>query len=289
MIWIQDPRLQKKLLGPKVWSQDPRFEEKLLGSKIQDSRKNFLDPRSGSKIQDSRKNFLDPQQNLVSDLGKLCLRIQEVFSGILDLGSRPWIQEVFSVILDLGSWIQTLDPRSVFCNLGSWILDPDLGSKKFFLKSWIWDLGSRSWIQEVFPKILVLGSWIQINCYGSIVFINVYKRLQTCQNPITQTSDPLSRPRHAKHQPENDLLKRASQHLEKPDCNVFMTWSQYLEYNLLSRYIPKNCNNAKFHAKPVAHVSNLKTDFTFHVSNFQSYPRQVWWQVHHYRWLFQTS
>ena len=80
-----------KHYGPTAVDLDPR-------SKIQDYRKNFLDPRSGSKIQDSRKNFLDPQQNLVSDLGKLCLRIQEVFSGILDLGS----------------WIQTLDPRSFF-------------------------------------------------------------------------------------------------------------------------------------------------------------------------------
>ena len=79
-------------------------------SKIQDYRKNFLDPRSKilgktswiqgldprSKIQDSREDLLDPQQNLASDLGKLCLRIQEVFPRFLDLGS----------------WIQTLDPRS---------------------------------------------------------------------------------------------------------------------------------------------------------------------------------
>ena len=43
------------------------------------------------------------------------------------------------------------DPRSLCCK--SWILDPDLGSKKF-----------------------ILESWIQINCYGSIVLINVYKR-----------------------------------------------------------------------------------------------------------------
>ena len=86
---IQDPRFWEKLLGSKVWIQDPR--SKILGktSWIQG-----LDPRS--KIQDSRKNFLDPQRNLASDLGKLCLRIQEVFPGILDLGS----------------WIQTLDPRS---------------------------------------------------------------------------------------------------------------------------------------------------------------------------------
>ena len=105
--WIQglDPR--SKILGKTSWIQglDPRskiqdsrknFLDPRSGSKIQDSRKNFLDPRSGSKIQDSRKNFLDPQWNLASDLGKLCLRIQEVFPGILDLGS----------------WIQTLDPRS---------------------------------------------------------------------------------------------------------------------------------------------------------------------------------
>ena len=99
-----------KHYGPTAVDLDPRSKITEKTSWIQG-----LDPRS--KIQDSRKNFLDPQQNLVSDLGKLCLRIQEVFSGILDLGS----------------WIQTLDPRSFFCNLGSWILDPDLGSKKFFL------------------------------------------------------------------------------------------------------------------------------------------------------------
>ena len=108
-------------------------------------------------------------------MGKLCIRIQKVFPRILDLGSRPWIQEVFPRILDLGSWIQTLDPRSFSLNLGSWILDPDLGSKKFFLESWILDLGSRPWIQEVFPRILDLGSWIQISCYGSIALINVCK------------------------------------------------------------------------------------------------------------------
>ena len=106
-----------------------------------------LDPRS--KIQDSRKNFLDPR----SGSKKFFLE-----SWILDLGSRPWIQEVFPRILDLGS-------------------------KKFFLGSWILDLGSRPWIQEDFSVILDLGSWIQINCYGSIVFIYVYKRLETCQNP----------------------------------------------------------------------------------------------------------
>ena len=50
------------------------------------------------------------------------------------------------------------DPRSLCCN--SWILDPDLGSKKF-----------------------ILESWIQINCYGSIVLINVHKRLETYPPP----------------------------------------------------------------------------------------------------------
>ena len=109
---IQDPRKnfldpRSKILGKTSWIQglDPRskiqdsrknFLDPGSGSKIQDSRKNFLDPRSGSKIQDSREDFLDPQQNLASDLGKLCLRIQKVFPRILDLGS----------------WIQTLDPRS---------------------------------------------------------------------------------------------------------------------------------------------------------------------------------
>ena len=118
------------------------------GSKIGKTSQG-LDPRS--KIQDSGKNFLDPQRNLASD--------------------------------PLSS-----DPRSFSWNLGSWILDPDLGSKKFFLESWILDLGSRPWIQEVFPRILDLGSWIQtldpISFFcRSIVFINVYKHLETCQNP----------------------------------------------------------------------------------------------------------
>ena len=124
--WIQDPRFQdsrKNFLDPRSGSkiQDLRLQGKLLGSKIPRFQKKTswiqgLDPRS--KIQDYRKN-LDPQQNLVSDLGKLCLRIQEVFSGILDLGSRPWIQKVFSVILDLGArpWIQEV--FSVILDLGS--------------------------------------------------------------------------------------------------------------------------------------------------------------------------
>ena len=99
---IQDPRLQKKLLGSKVWIQDPRSKIPEKTSWIR--RQSF--PRSETRFCcGSKKFFLE--------------------SWILDLGSRPWIQEVFSVILDLGSWIQTLDPRSFFCNLGSWILDPD--------------------------------------------------------------------------------------------------------------------------------------------------------------------
>ena len=152
--WIQDPRFWEKLLGSKVWIQDPR--SKILGktSWIQG-----LDPRS--KIQDSRKNSwiqgLDPRSKIPE---KSFPRSEARFhcgstkffleSWILDLGSRPWIQEVFPRILDLGSWIQTLDPRSSFWNL---------------------------------------GSWIQIKCYGSIVFINVYKRLETCQNPPDRKTD----------------------------------------------------------------------------------------------------
>ena len=69
-----------------------------------------------------------------------------------------------------------MDPQQLI-----WIQDPR--SKITEKTSWILGLGSRSWLQEVFPKILDLGSWIQIDCYGSIVLINVYKRLQTCQNP----------------------------------------------------------------------------------------------------------
>ena len=134
-------------------------------SKIQDFRKNFLDPRSGSKIQDPRL-----QKKL--------------------LGSKVWIQDPRSKITE--KTIQGLDPRSKIPEKTSWIRRQSFprsgtrfccGSKKFFLESWILDLGSRPWIQEVFSVILDLGSWIQINCCGSIVFINVYKRLEICQNP----------------------------------------------------------------------------------------------------------
>ena len=116
-------------------------------SKIQDSGKNFLDPRSGSKIQDSRKNFLDPRSGS---------KIQDPRFWEKLLGSKVWIQ----------------DPRSKILGKTSWILD----------------LGSRPWIQEVFPRILDLGSCIQtldpISFFcRSIVFINVYKHLETCQNP----------------------------------------------------------------------------------------------------------
>ena len=140
------------------WIQglDPR-------SKIQDPGKNFLDPRSvpRSKIQDSRKNFLDPRSgSKIQDP-----RFQEKL-----LGSKVWIQDPRSKIPGKTSWIRRQSfPRSEArfrCGskkffLESWILDPDLGSKKFFLESWILDLGSRPWIQEVFPRILDLGSWIQ--------------------------------------------------------------------------------------------------------------------------------
>ena len=88
---------------------------KHYGSKAVD-----LDPRS--KIQNCRGNFLDPTAEPSVGCGKVfCLRIQEVFAGILD------------------------------------------------------------------PRILDLGSWIQINCYGSKVCLNVYKRLETCQNCSTYT------------------------------------------------------------------------------------------------------
>ena len=131
-------------------------------SKIQDSGKNFLDaldPRS--KIQDSRKNFLDP--SLFLDPRS---KIQDSRKNFLD----PKSGKTSKNLLGKTSWI------------------PDLGSKKFFLESWILDLGSRPWIQEVFPRILDLGSWIQtldpISFFcRSIVFINVYKHLETCQNP----------------------------------------------------------------------------------------------------------
>ena len=52
---IQDPRLQKKLLGSKVWIQDPRSKITEKTSWIQG-----LDPRS--KIPE--KNFLDPKTKL---------------------------------------------------------------------------------------------------------------------------------------------------------------------------------------------------------------------------------
>ena len=123
LIWIQDPR--SKITEKTSWIQG-------------------LDPRS--KIQDSRKNILDPQQNLFSDLGKLCLRIQEVFSGILDLGSKKFFLESWILDPDLGS-------KKFF--LESWILDPDLGSKKFFcnLGSWILDPNQLLWIHSVYKRL----------------------------------------------------------------------------------------------------------------------------------------
>ena len=116
---IQDPRLQKKLLGSKVWIQDPR-------SKIP-GKTSWIHSRTYSRIWESfvfgsKKFFLE---SWILDLGSRPW-IQEVFSVILDLGSRPWIQEVFSVILDLGArpWIQEVFPKIL--DLGSWIqiLDP---------------------------------------------------------------------------------------------------------------------------------------------------------------------
>ena len=86
-----------------------------------------------------------------------------------------WIQDPRSKILGKTSWIQGLDPRSKIQDSRKNFLDPDLGSKKFCPESWILDLGSRP--------------WIQINCYGSIVFINVYKGLETCQNPPDRKRD----------------------------------------------------------------------------------------------------
>ena len=104
---IQDSR--KNFLDPRSGSkiQDPRFQEKLLGSKIQDSRKNF-----GSKvwIQDPRSKITQNtswirRQSFPRSENRFCCGSKKFFleSWILDLGSRPWIQEVFSVILDLGS------------------------------------------------------------------------------------------------------------------------------------------------------------------------------------------
>ena len=141
-------------------------------SKIQDYRKNFLDPRSGSKILGKTSWIQDPRSKI--------------------LGKTSWIQglDPRSKILGKTSWIQGLDPRSKIQDSrknfldprsGSKIQDPRFqgrllgstaepslgwesfafGSKKFFLESWILDLGSRPWIQEVFPRILDLGSWIQ--------------------------------------------------------------------------------------------------------------------------------
>ena len=138
-----------KRYGSIAADLDPR-------SKIQDSRKNFLDPRSGSKIQDLGKTSwiqgLDPRSKI--------------------LGKTSWIQglDPRSKILGKTSWIQGLDPRSKIQDSRKNFLDQGLDprskiqdSRKNFLepRSWILDLGSRPWIQEVFPRILDLGSWIQ--------------------------------------------------------------------------------------------------------------------------------
>ena len=93
-------------------------------------------------------------------------------------------------------------------------MDPDLGSKKFFLESWILDLGSRPWIQEVFPRILDLGSWIQISCYGSIAFINV------CKHHLKN---------HSKNAPKKKVPKYAKNtvHTSKKCKNVGFFWGGY--------------------------------------------------------------
>ena len=108
-----------------------------------------------------------------------------VFSNSLGL------QAFTNVYKHYGSIAVDLDPRSKIPGKSSWIWRQSFprsetriccGSKKFF-----WNLGS--WIQTLDPRSSFwnLGSWIQINCYGSIVFINVCKRLETFQNCCTCT------------------------------------------------------------------------------------------------------
>ena len=105
----------------------------------------------------------------------------------------PWIRDPRSKITEKTSWIQGLDPRSKIPGKTSWIQDPRF-QKKFL------DPRSGCKIQNPrFQEKLLgpgkalssdprsfccnLGFWIQINCYASIVLINVYKRLEICHNP----------------------------------------------------------------------------------------------------------
>ena len=97
------------------------------------------------------------------------------------LGSKVWIQDPRSKILGKTSWIQGLDPRSKILGKTSWIQGLDPRSFSQNLGSWIQTLDPRSSSQN-------LGSWIQTLdpisfFFRSIVFINVYKHLETCQNP----------------------------------------------------------------------------------------------------------
>ena len=85
---------------------------------------------------------------------------------------RPFFLGIFLLVLEVvfinvykhrGCWIQ--DPRSKILGKTSWIQGLDPRSKI---------LGKTSWIQTLDP--------ISFFC-RSIVFINVYKHLETCQNP----------------------------------------------------------------------------------------------------------
>ena len=122
-----------------------------------------LDPRS--KIQDYRKNFLDQLIWIQDPRSKITRK------NFLDPRSGSKIQDSRKNFLDprSGSKIQDF---SRILEGSSWIQEVfprilDLGSRPWiqevFPKSFVLDLGSRPWIQEVFPRILDLGSrpWIQ--------------------------------------------------------------------------------------------------------------------------------
>ena len=109
-------------------------------------------------------------------------------------------QAFINVYKHYGSIAVDLDPRSKIQDYRKNFLDPRSGSKKFFLESWILDLGSRPWIQEVFPRILDLGSWIQISCYGSIAFINVCKHHLKNHSKNAQKKGPQICQKHCTYQ-----------------------------------------------------------------------------------------
>ena len=151
------------------------------------------------------------------------------YLGTFSLGIFLMIFEVvfIHVYKRYGSIVIDLDPRSKILGKTSWIQGLDPRSK-------IQD--SRPWIQEVFPSILDLGSLIQINCYGSIVFINVYKRRLHLPKPRCPEKGFREGPKYWKIQINPDpshvwtthllsKLRRTFSRVNFQDfCNISLNW-----------------------------------------------------------------